>query len=173
MKNLFKNMKNLLVVVLIACSLNGFAQKKELIWHTDVNKAIKISTETNKPLFLFFTGSDWCGWCKRLVKEVFIKPEFAAWANKNLVLVELDFNSATRRKIQAARAGKATLTKQEQEMLELQGAFGVRGYPTGWFVIPKPENGKVNLNNKLGSQGYVAGGPGAWIAGANNIIKNK
>ena len=55
---------------------------------------------------------------------------------------------------------------------ELGQVFGVRGYPTGWFVIPKSENGKVNFN-KLGSQGYVAGGPKAWISGANKILNNK
>ena len=50
--------------------------------------------------------------------------------------------------------------------------FGVRGYPTGWFVIPTIVDGKVNFN-KLGSQGYVAGGPKSWIAGANRILKTK
>ena len=55
-------MKHLLAVVLIAFSLNGFAQQKPLEWHTDVNKAINISFESGKPLLFFFTGSDWCGW---------------------------------------------------------------------------------------------------------------
>jgi thioredoxin-related protein len=154
-------MKNLLVVVLVALSLNGFAQQKELQWHTDVNKAIKISTETGKPLFFFFTGSDWCGWCKRLVKEVFIKPEFAAWATKNVVLVELDFPRRT-------KLPEAT-QKQNRELGQM---FGVRGYPSIWFVTPEVTAGKVNFN-KLGSQGYVAGGPKAWIAGANKILKTK
>ena len=45
---------------------------------------------------LFFTGSDWCGWCIRLQKEVFFKPEFKKWANKNVVLVELDFPKRTK-----------------------------------------------------------------------------
>ena len=154
-------MKNLLAVVLIACSLNGFAQKKELIWHTDVNKAINISIETNKPLFLFFTGSDWCGWCKRLVKEVFIKSEFEAWAHKNVVLVELDFPRRT-------KLNEAT-QKQNRELGQM---FGVRGYPTGWFVTPQVTDEKINFN-KIGSQGYVAGGPKAWIAGAKKILENK
>ena len=154
-------MKKLLVVVLVALSLNGFAQQKELEWHTDVNKAIKISTETGKPLFFFFTGSDWCGWCKRLVKEVFIKPEFAAWATKNVVLVELDFPRRT-------KLPEAT-QKQNRELGQM---FGVRGYPSIWFVTPEITAGKVNFK-KLGSQGYVAGGPKAWIAGANKILKTK
>ena len=154
-------MKKLLVVLLVALSLNGFAQQKELVWHTDVNKAIELSVKTEKPLFMFFTGSDWCGWCKRLVKEVFIKPEFAAWATKNVVLVELDFPRRT-------KLPEAT-QKQNRELGQM---FGVRGYPTVWFVTPEITAGKVNFN-KLGSQGYVAGGPKAWIAGANKIIKNK
>jgi len=154
-------MKHLLAVLLIALSLNGFAQQKELVWHTDINKAINISAQNNKPLFFFFTGSDWCGWCKRLVKEVFIKPEFAAWATKNVVLVELDFPRRS--------PISEDLKKQNRELAQM---FGVRGYPTVWFVTPKTESGKVNFN-KIGSQGYVAGGPKAWIAGANKILKNK
>ncbi|MDC0249656.1 thioredoxin family protein [Flavobacteriales bacterium] len=155
-------MKHLFTVLLIAFSLNSFAQQKALVWHTDVNKAIELSVKTEKPLFMFFTGSDWCGWCKRLVKEVFIKPEFATWATKNVVLVELDFPRRT-------KLPEAT-QKQNRELGQM---FGVRGYPTGWFVTPEVKiDGKVNFN-KLGSQGYVAGGPQAWIAGANKILENK
>ena len=154
-------MKHLLAVVLIAFSLNGFAQQKPLEWHTDVNKAINISFESGKPLLFFFTGSDWCGWCKRLQKEVFFKSEFAIWANKNVVLVELDFPRRTKL--------SAELQKQNRELGQM---FGVRGYPTIWFVNPEVTAGKVNFN-KLGSQGYVAGGPKAWIAGANKILRTK
>jgi thioredoxin-related protein len=154
-------MKKILVVLLVALSINGFAQQKEIEWHTDVNKAVNISVETGKPLFFFFTGSDWCGWCKKLVKEVFVKQEFKAWAEKNAILVELDFPRRT--------PISDELKKQNRELGQM---FGVRGYPTGWLVTPTIEDGKVNFN-KLGSQGYVAGGPKAWIAGANKIIKNK
>ena len=154
-------MKNLLAVLLVTLSLNGFAQQQPLEWHTDVSKAIKISLETGKPLFFFFTGSDWCGWCKRLQKEVFFKSEFAIWANKNVVLVELDFPRRTKL--------SAELQKQNKG---LQQMFGVRGYPTIWIVTPEIQESKVNFA-KLGSQGYVAGGPSAWIAGANKIINPK
>ena len=155
------NMKNLLAVLLVALSLNGFAQQKPLEWHTDVNKAINISVQSGKPLFFFFTGSDWCGWCKRLQKEVFFKSEFAIWANKNVVLVELDFPRRTEL--------SAELQKQNRELGQM---FGVRGYPTIWFVIPEIQETKINFQ-KLGSQGYVAGGPKAWIAGADKFIKPK
>jgi len=156
-----KKMKKLLVVLLVALSLNGFAQQKEPVWHTDVNKAIELSVKTEKPLFMFFTGSDWCGWCKRLVKEVFIKPEFVAWATKNVVLVELDFPKRT-------KLPEAT----QKQNGELRQMFKPRGFPTIFFVTPEVTSGKINFN-RLGSQGYVAGGPKAWIAGANKILKTK
>ncbi len=154
-------MKKLLVVLLVALSLNGFAQQKAIEWHTDVNKAVNLSVQTGKPLFFFFTGSDWCGWCKRLVKEVFVKPEFKKWANNSVILVELDFPRRT--------PIAENLKKQNRELAQM---FGVRGYPTVWIVEPTITGGKVNFN-KIGSQGYVAGGPKAWIAGANKILKTK
>ena len=154
-------MKNLLAIVLIAFSLNAFAQQKPLEWHTDVNKAITKSVETSKPLLLFFTGSDWCGWCKRLQKEVFFKSEFTVWANKNVILVEIDFPKRTQ-----------LSTELQKQNRELQQLFAVRGYPTIWFVSPEIEGEKVNFK-RLGSQGYMAGGPPAWIAGANKIISLK
>ena len=156
-----KKMKNLITVLSIVLSLNGFSQQKELIWHTDVNKAINISIQQDKPLFLFFTGSDWCGWCKRLVAEVFEKDAFKKWATNNIVLVELDFPKRT--------PISEKLSKQNRELGQM---FGVRGYPTGWFVIPESDPaGNINFK-KLGSQGYVRGGPKAWITGANQILKN-
>ena len=154
-------MKNLLAVLLVALSINGFAQQKELTWHTDVNKAIKLSVESEKPLLFFFTGSDWCGWCIKLQKAVFLKPEFNTWAKKNVVLVELDFPRRTKLSVE--------LQKQNRELANM---FGVRGYPTVWFVTPQLEAEKVNFN-KLGSQGATPLDAKAWISGANQILKNK
>ena len=117
--------------------------------------------EDKKPLFFFFTGSDWCGWCVRLQKEVFFKPEFVKWAKENLVLVELDF--PRRKKLDEK-------TRQQNE--NLRNMFAVRGYPTGWFVIPEVEGEKINFK-RLGAQGYVKGGPSAWIAGAEKYLKTR
>jgi protein disulfide-isomerase len=56
--------------------------------------------------------------------------------------------------------------------MELQQLFEVRGYPTVWFAKPSKKDGKVNLE-KMGSTGYVAGGPANWLAIANPIVKSK
>jgi protein disulfide-isomerase len=136
-------------------------QSQELTWQTDMNKALEISKKSQKPLFLFFTGSDWCGWCIRLQKEVFKTPEFAKWAKDNVILVELDFPRSTPQ--------QPEIKKQNAE---LQQTFAVQGYPTVWFVKGSKKDGKINLE-KLGSTGYVAGGPTAWLAVADKILANK
>lgn len=133
-----------------------------LTWHTDLSKASELSIKEKKPLMLFFTGSDWCGWCIRLQKEVFKTDEFTKWAKENVILVELDFPKRTPQ-------DEATRLQN----FNLQKTFQVRGYPTVWFVNPQlQEENKMNLD-ALGSTGYVAGGPEKWLEGANSIIKNK
>ncbi|MFM2214568.1 MAG: hypothetical protein RL427_1831 [Bacteroidota bacterium] len=136
-------------------------QAQELTWQTDMNKAMELSKKEKKPLLLFFTGSDWCGWCMRLQKEVMKTPEFTKWANDNVILVELDFPRNTPQ--------SPDIKKQN---MELQQTFAIQGYPTVWFVNATKKDGKINLE-KLGSTGYVAGGPSAWLAGADKIIGKK
>ena len=75
-------MKKIIFLLLITFSLNSFSQHIENDWETDLNKAIELSQSTEKPLMLFFTGSDWCGWCKKLVKEVYKTSDFNKWAKK-------------------------------------------------------------------------------------------
>ena len=65
-----------------------------LDWLTDFDAARARSRAENKSLLIDFTGSDWCPPCMRLRKEVFSKPEFTDYAAKNLVLLEVDFQSA-------------------------------------------------------------------------------
>lgn len=149
--------KIFIALLLIVGSITTEAQ--ELTWHNDINKAMEVSKKSKKPLLLFFTGSDWCGWCIRLQKEVMKTPEFAEWAKENVVLVELDFPRRTPQQPEI----------QKQNM-ELQQMFEVRGYPTVWIVNAAKKDGKVNFE-KLGSTGYVAGGPKAWLEGANRILK--
>ncbi len=140
-----------------------------LIWYNDLKKAIPLSINNNKPLLLFFTGSDWCGWCIRLQREVFAFEEFKKWTDENVILVELDF--PRRKQIEP------NIAKQNRE---LQQIFGVRGYPTVWLVTPQiiksddPANPGDKINFlKLGSLGYVAGGPEKWINAADSFLINE
>lgn len=118
----------------------------ELKWITDVPAAKKQAKKEKKIVLMDFTGSDWCGWCKKLDAEVFSTKEFAEYANKNLVLVELDFPS---KKKQSAELKKANAALKQE--------YKVRGFPT---IVALNSEGKVVWKQV----GYLRGGPSAFIA---------
>ena len=152
-------MKRILPIIMLALFISSAGIAQELTWHTDMSKASEIAIKENKPVMMFFTGSDWCGWCKRLQKEVFETTDFQTWAKDNVVLMELDFPRRT-------ALDQATKVQNYQ----LQQIFKVSGYPTVFFVNPeKKPDGKMNLNS-LGRTGYVRGGAQEWLTVANNFI---
>jgi protein disulfide-isomerase len=114
-------------------------------WLTNYEQAQKEAQAKHKLLLMDFTGSDWCGWCIMLDKEVFSKTEFKEYASKNLVLLELDFP-------RAKRMPPETAAQNERLMLK----YGIQGFPT---VVVFDSSGKP-----LGALGYQQGGPEAFIA---------
>tara|TARA_R110002050_G_scaffold24064_2_gene64108 strand:- start:25430 stop:25900 length:471 start_codon:yes stop_codon:yes gene_type:complete len=149
----------ILLLLTVSVTLNGFAQEK-LTWHTDMDEAYAIATKENKTLLLFFTGSDWCGWCIKLQNEVLKTSDFEKWAKDNVVLVELDF---PRR--------KALDKKLQIQNYQMQKMFQVRGYPSIHFAKPeKTTEGKKSLS-RLGSTGYVRGGAEKWLEVVNGILE--
>ena len=130
-------------------------------WMVDLNKAYAESEKTGKPILANFTGSDWCGWCKKLKYEVFDHEEFMLWAKKNVVLLEIDFP----RRFQIPQNYK-------EQNRSLQQVFKVSGYPTIWvFNMDKNENGQFNIA-ALGKTGYIPGGPKGFQKGVEEIINN-
>lgn len=89
-------------------------------WTMDFEAASKLAKEKNVPMMLNFTGSDWCGWCKLMDKGVFAKDEWKKYADKNVVLVTLDFPNDK----------SIVPEKYVARNKELQRQFAVRGYPT-------------------------------------------
>jgi protein disulfide-isomerase len=151
-------MKKIGFLLLLFFMISESVDAQQLNWHTDINEALEVSNKENKALMLFFTGSDWCGWCKRLQSEVFKTLDFKSWS-ENVVLVELDFPK---------KISQDDQTKAQNQ--QLKNMFQVRGYPTVFFVSPeKMEDGRTNLKS-LGSTGYVRGGAKEWLKVANNIL---
>jgi thioredoxin-related protein len=60
-------------------------------WTTDFEAAKKQAADENKNLILYFTGSDWCGYCIKLTKDVFSQDAFKNAVKDKFILVEIDF----------------------------------------------------------------------------------
>ena len=152
-------MNKILIVIIISLFMTFASEAQELKWHTDIEMALDVATKENKKMLLFFTGSDWCGWCIKLQKEVFETSDFETWSD-SVVLVELDFPKRTPQD-----------NKTRGQNQQLQSIFKVRGYPTVYFVAPEiMADGRTNLKS-LGKTGYVRGGAKKWLDVANNIVK--
>ncbi|MFT6707403.1 MAG: thioredoxin-related protein [Flavobacteriales bacterium] len=113
-------------------------------WLVSIDEAYTLSKETGKPIMANFTGSDWCGWCKKLTASVFSKKDFKTWADENVILLELDFPKRTQ-----------LPDDIKEQNAALQQAFQVRGYPTVWvFHLDKDANNGQFQIDGLGKTGY-------------------
>jgi len=114
-------------------------------WGEDYKAALATAAKENKKVLLDFTGSDWCGWCIKLKKETFDQPAFKEYADKNLVLVEIDFPQ-----------GKSQNPEVKKQNDALQQQYQVQGFPT--LVLLDPQ-GKI-IKQK---SGYFPGGAKGFI----------
>lgn len=142
-----KRMIMLAVTLLAACTVAAGE------WTTDLPKAQEQAKKDNKLVLLDFTGSDWCSWCIKFKKEVLDTDEFKQYADKNLVLVEVDFPNKKAQSDELKKANDALKTK-----------YNVSGYPT--YVVLNAEGKEVGRQ-----VGYAEGGPKAFIGKLNGFKK--
>ena len=117
-------------------------------WQTDYEQALATAKETRKSVLLDFTGSDWCPPCIEMNKVVFSQPAFQNYAQKHLILVEIDYPSR--------KTLPENVTKQNERLQRQYGIDG-KGFPTVILLSP---DGKI-----LGElQGYGGEGPEEIIA---------
>ena len=80
-------MKKLIVFLLLISAATMQAQQAK--WYTDFDKAKKVAQRQGKPILMYFTGSDWCGPCKMLKKDLWETDKFIQQAD-DFVLLEID-----------------------------------------------------------------------------------
>ena len=114
-------------------------------WTDDFEAAKKQAAAEGKLLLVDFSGSDWCGWCMKLDKEVFSKQEFLKGVKKDFVLVMID--SPNNKSLLSAKAA--------QQNPELRRQYKISGYPT---VLILNAEGEV-----LERTGYREGGPKKYV----------
>ena len=140
-----------LAVVMCWWGSIGTTKAADDAWLTDFEKAKRISLEEGKPILADFTGSDWCGWCIKLDKEVFSTQEFRDFAQDSVVLFVADFPR-----------GKPQSKVVIQQNEELRRKYGIKGLPT---VLLLDDRGEV-----IGHVGYRPGGPVKYVEELRKIV---
>jgi protein disulfide-isomerase len=115
-----------------------------LNWMTDFDEAKTLARSQDRAILVYFTGSDWCGWCRKLGKEILSQPEFHNYAEENLVLLKIDFPRHTDQPPELQRENQALAEK-----------YGIRGFPT---VVLLDKYG-----NTVGRTGYQRMSPTQYI----------
>jgi len=133
-------MKHLLLAFIASLALTAChaAEEGHATWLTNYEQALAAAKKDKKLVLMDFTGSDWCPPCKALHKNVLATKDFAEYAEKHLVLVEVDFPNS-----------KPQSDELKKHNAELAKKFGIEGYPT---IIVVDAQGK-ELSKEVGYRG--------------------
>jgi len=149
-----KSSRRFVVLALASALLLGCSARADVSWATDYKKAQEEAKNNKKLLLLNFTGSDWCGWCIKLDREIFSKPEFKDYASKNLVLLTIDFPRS--------KSQPSTIRQQNQELAQ---QYQIEAFPT--IIVLNGDGRKV-----WEYPGYFPDGADAFIAQLEKLRKS-
>jgi thioredoxin-related protein len=124
-----KHILVLLALTLLACAFltaaDTTAKRTSPPTWLSFDAGMQEAKRTNKKVFVD-VYTDWCGWCKKMDKEVFANGTIAPYLSEQFVLVKLNAESAARVSYKDSRSSE----------MELAREFGVTGYPTCLFLEP-------------------------------------
>lgn len=140
--------KNMKLAVAACAMISGsfFAHAGGEGWSHEFDASAKKAASENKDMLVDFTGSDWCGWCIKLNKEVFSHDEFKNGVKDGYVLVELDYPK------DKSKLSEETIAQNEK----LQEKYSITGFPT---ILLMDGEGRP-----FAKTGYQAGGPTTYVA---------
>ena len=129
-------------------------------WLTNLNEAYAQSVKVQKPVLVYFTSSDTCGLCEQLETDIFSTPMFKEWAEKKVVLFEVD----------ASTLSQLPAGSQEQNTA-MARSLKVSTYPTFWMlsVTHEVENGRFKIK-PIGYTGYHPS-PEKLIGALQNFVR--
>ena len=93
-------MKAILILFFSITSINTTG------WQLDFEKAKQTAKAEQKLILLNFSGSDWCGPCIRMHKEILDTDAFEQFAKDRLVLVSADFPRSKKNALSAEQQKK-------------------------------------------------------------------
>jgi len=123
-------------------------------WGEDFAAAKEEAKKAGKLILMAFSGSDWCGWCVKMEKEIYSDKKFISKAKQKFVLVMID-----------SPRNKEILSKLAQKQNpDLVKKYNIHGYPS--TIIARPSGEVVR---QFG--GYQRGGVDAFLEKLDEAAK--
>ena len=119
--------RNALCTLLLAAAPLARAEAPGLAWR-EWDPGLEEARREDR-LVLVDVYTDWCGWCKRMDRDVYSRPEVRAYLDRNFVAVKLDAG--------ASKPGR--YEGRSFTFRSLAARLGVTGYPTTVFLRPGGE----------------------------------
>lgn len=123
-------------------------------WFNDYEAAVQQAKMQSLPIILFFTGSDWCSWCKKFEDEILSTPQFAEAMQGKFIFVRLDYPMKT-------SLDPKTTTQNKQ----LKNKYKIQGFPT---LVLLDEN-----EREIGTSFYQPGGGKKYAEHLQQMIHSK
>ena len=111
----------------------------------NLDEAIAAAKDNGKYIYVCFSGSDWCGWCRKLEREVFSKSKFLAGVTNDFELVFIDMPHDQTLLSDRAKVENGKLVEK----------YRIQGFPT---AVVLDEKGEV-----LTRTGYRQGGAKKYV----------
>ena len=143
-------MRKSIIYFLFAFLICSSSLSSKITWHTSYEEAVELAKSSSQPIFLFFTGSDWCTWCKKL-EETLKSSDFSQTAENKYLFVKLDFPMKSRLD-----------AKLEEQNQILQEKYSIRSFPS--VIILDPEE------QLMGITGYREGGGKQYASHLQKIV---
>ncbi len=131
-------MKNIFLLILFVCALFYARASNSLQTHDSTGKGVqfdnsrwqqvlKKAKKANKYIFID-CYTTWCGPCKQMEKEVYVKPEVGDYVNRHFISVKIQIDKTPNDDEQTrAKRSDADLIRKE---------YGIPAYPTYFIFSP-------------------------------------
>lgn len=134
----------ILGLLLLTTVTSSFKSADEIKW-LDFNKGYELAKKKKK-IMLVDVYTDWCGWCKRMDRDAYAKPNIASMVNKDFVAIK--FNPE-QEGVMYNFEGKSYTGEQLAGVIS---NYKITGYPTTIFMYPKDKGIEIISGYKNAEQ---------------------